>query len=70
MTEMHDALIKAVANANEVVLDAEKEAQRRTENRAYLANLAQDNGVPIEELAAGLGQPLATVREWVRTGSE
>ena len=70
MTEMHDALIKAVANANEVVLDAEKEAQRRTENRAYLANLAQDNGVAIEELAAGLGQPLATVREWVQTASE
>lgn len=62
---VHAALVKAVFDANEVVLDAERQTQRWARNRSYLAAVAHVNGVPMEELAAKLGEPLSTIREWV-----
>jgi len=66
MTELHDALLDAVINANNVVGDAEERTNRWIEQRSHLANIAHLNGVSIDEIAAGVGQPAAAVREWLR----
>lgn len=70
MSEIRDALITAVIDANEVVLDAERQTQRWSDKRNYLAGVAHLNGVSVEELATHLGQPLETIREWVDPPTE
>lgn len=65
MSELHDALLDGVLNANEVVLDAEARTRRWAQQRNHNARVAYLNGVSIDEIAAGVGQPASVVREWV-----
>ena len=71
MSELHDALLDGVLNANEVVLDAEARTRRWAKQRNHNARVAYLNGVSIDEIAAGVGLPTSVVRNWVvRPGEE
>lgn len=65
MSRLHNAFIEGIANANEVVLDAEEHAQRWAKRRCHLVRIAHLNGVSIDELATGIGLPAATVQIWL-----
>ena len=65
MSKVHDLLLDGVLNANNVVLDAEARTLRWARQRSHLARVAYLNGVSIDAIAHGVGQPTSTVREWV-----
>lgn len=65
MSELHDALLDGVLNANEVVRDAEERTQRWSRQRSHLARVAHLNGVSIEEIAAAVDEAPSTIREWI-----
>ncbi len=52
MSELHDALLDEVLNANNVVLEAEARTRRWAQQRSDLARVAYLNGVSIGEIAA------------------
>lgn len=68
MSEVHDLLLDGVLNANDVVLDAEARTRRWAQQRSHLARVAFLNGVSIDEIANGVGQPTSTVQSWVAAG--
>jgi len=65
MTDLHDALLEGVLGANAVVQDAERRAQRWVHQRNNLTRIAHLNGVRIEDIASAVGQPVATIHEWI-----
>lgn len=70
MSELHDAFIRSVVNANQVVLAEEEQAQVWVRQRSKLARLAHRNGVRSEDIAVAVGVPPATVQEWLDSGRD
>ncbi|WP_143736576.1 hypothetical protein [Plantibacter flavus] len=65
MSELHDAFIRSVINANQVVLAEQEQAQVWVRQRSHLARLAHRNGVRPDDLAAAVGVPLTMIQEWL-----
>ncbi|ROR79981.1 hypothetical protein SAMN06295974_1876 [Plantibacter flavus] len=65
MTRLYDALLEGVLGANEVVRDAEQRTQRWVNKRNNLTRIAHLNGVPVEDIARAVDQPVSTIHEWI-----
>lgn len=65
MPEMHDAFIRSVVNANQVVLAEEEPAQVWVRQQSRFTRLAHRNGVHPNDFAVAVGVPLATGQEWL-----
>jgi ABC-type taurine transport system substrate-binding protein len=65
MTKLYDALLEGVLGADEVVRDAEQRTQRWVHKRNNLTRIAHLNGVPVEDIATAVNQPVSTIHEWI-----
>ncbi|ROR76139.1 hypothetical protein SAMN06295974_3713 [Plantibacter flavus] len=65
MSDMDAAFIDGVRDTNEVFLEAEERALKWARRRSEMTRMAHRNGVSVEDIAAGVGQPPSIVREWL-----